>query len=377
VHGAGCAEIVHDMAPDAELYLAHDNTESEFYTAVDWLIAQDVAVVSYSCGWVFPAPHDGAGLPYNPVNAKIEEARAAGILWVNSAGNAGEDDTYQGAFDDPGGDNWHDFDGYFANGWGWLQAGSSYYSVLCWNDWPVDPTVSGSGNDYDLYLWRWDGFVWQQVASSNNPQTGSPGELPCEEIEFAPAVDDWYWLGVWRVNADGLQFLDLRKDSAAAFTVNNPEYSVNTPAESPANLAVGAVHWSSTALEPFSSRGPTLGPGGAPVGGLLKPDLVAADAVSTVSYGPSNGQPWLSGTGFFGTSAACPHVAGGAALLLEENPALDADALEALLLATAVDMGPAGPDNDYGAGMMVLEASLIFADGFESGDTTRWGSTSP
>lgn len=377
IHGTGCAEIVHDMAPGAELYFAHDGTEADFYDAVDWLIAMGVDVVSYSCSWTIPAPRDGAGLPYNPVNEKIAEARSAGILWVNSAGNAANDDNYQHPFTDPGGDNWHDFDDYFANGWGWLQTGNSYYSVLCWNDWPADPTVSGSTQDYDLYLWWWDGAAWQQVAQSNNPQNGNPGELPCEEIEYSPAVDDWYWLAVWRAASDGSQFLNLRKDSAGAFTVNNPEHSIAIPAESPAALAVGAVHWSSLDLEPFSSRGPTLGPGGAPTGGLLKPDIVAVDAVSTFTYGPSDGQPWLSGTGFFGTSAACPHVAGGAALLLEENPALSPDELEAQLVAAAFDMGPAGPDNDFGSGMMILKPSLIFTDDFESGDTTAWSDTSP
>jgi len=140
---------------------------------------------------------------------------------------------------------------------------------------------------------------------------------------------------------------------------------------------VSGSYWSSMGLEVFSSRGPTLGPGGDPTGGLLKPDLAAADAVSSVTYGPTDGQPFPAGTGFFGTSAACPHVAGGAALLLEADPTLDADDLEAQLLASATDMGVAGPDNDYGAGMMMLNASGIFSDGFESGNTSAWSSTSP
>lgn len=377
IHGTACAEIVHDMAPDAELFLAYDGTEAEYYEAVDWMIAQDVDIVSYSCGWTAPVPHDGAGLPHNPINEKVAEARAAGLLWVNSAGNSAEDDNYQHAYTPRPDSDWHEFDDGWANGWGWLQTGYTYYSVLCWNDWPADPTTSGATSDYDFYLYQWDGSAWQQMTGSSNPQDGNPGELPCEEIEYSPPVDDWYYLGVWKDNADGTHFLDLRKTPKGAFLVNNPEYSIGAPAESPHAVAVGAVHWSSMDLEVFSSRGPTLGPGGTPTGGLLKPDLSAADAVSTVSYGPTDGQPFPGGEGFYGTSASCPHVAGGAALLLEADPTLDADGLEARLLASAMDLGVAGPDNEFGAGLMMLNTLEIFADGFESNNTSAWSSTSP
>ncbi len=86
-HGTACAEIVHDMAPGAELYLAHDGEELDFYLAVDWMIGQGVHVISYSCGWLDPFPGDGAGDPHNPVNQKVTEARAAGVLFVTSSGN--------------------------------------------------------------------------------------------------------------------------------------------------------------------------------------------------------------------------------------------------------------------------------------------------
>lgn len=40
-------------------------------------------------------------------------------------------------------------------------------------------------------------------------------------------------------------------------------------------------------------------------------------------------------------------------------------------------MGPAGPDNQYGHGLMNLEAGPLFADGFESCDTAAWSATVP
>jgi subtilisin family serine protease len=49
-HGTACAEVVHDMAPDAQLYLVNAGTEVEWANAVDWLLAQKVDVISFSAG---------------------------------------------------------------------------------------------------------------------------------------------------------------------------------------------------------------------------------------------------------------------------------------------------------------------------------------
>jgi len=371
IHGTACAEIVHDMAPDAELFFAHDKRESDYYAAVDWLIAQGVDVISYSCGWTNPFPYDGSSTPYNMVNRKVEEAREAGVLFVTSAGNSGDGDNYQAVYEQIQGYPWHSFDGDWSNGiFSW--SGNAYHVVLTWDDWPADPTASGATQDYSLELWYWDGAAWNVVASSDNPQTGAPGQLPYEEIEFNPPVDEWYYLVVNNVNTTRDCYLNLKKTPNGGFIHFNASRSLTVPADSPAALTAGAIHWDSQDLEPFSSQGPTLGPGGTELGGLLKPDLVAADAVDTETYGPSDGVAWPDGWGFFGTSAACPHVAGAAGLLLGADPGMDVDALEAELLALAIDMGPAGPDTMYGYGRLFVESWKIFADGFESGDTSAW-----
>jgi subtilisin family serine protease len=49
-----------------------------------------------------------------------------------------------------------------------------------------------------------------------------------------------------------------------------------------------------------------------------------------------------------GTSMASPHVAAIAALLEAYNPRLTPDEVEAAIEGSAVDLGPAGKDNDYG-----------------------------
>jgi hypothetical protein len=113
---------------------------------------------------------------------------------------------------------------------------------------------------------------------------------------------------------------------------------------------VGAI-WRGDAgiddIEPFSSHGPANN-------GAIKPDVTAIDGVSVTGFGDF---PSI----FFGTSAAAPHVAGLAALLLElrpdlrsgepgDEPAADRVTLRAAILGTAVDLGVAGMDNTFGAG---------------------------
>ncbi len=86
IHGAACAEIVHDMAPDADLYLVNFGTEVEHHQAVDWIIDQGVKVISYSIGWTNAGDGKGTG----PICDDVKKAYDAGIIWCNSAGNAAE-----------------------------------------------------------------------------------------------------------------------------------------------------------------------------------------------------------------------------------------------------------------------------------------------
>ncbi|MBI2847894.1 MAG: S8 family serine peptidase, partial [Chloroflexi bacterium] len=82
-HGTAIAEIIYDIAPGAQLYLANFATTVELGNAVNWMIAQDVDIISASWGYFGLGPGNGTG----PVNDIVNSAREAGILWVNAAGN--------------------------------------------------------------------------------------------------------------------------------------------------------------------------------------------------------------------------------------------------------------------------------------------------
>ena len=117
-----------------------------------------------------------------------------------------------------------------------------------------------------------------------------------------------------------------------------------SPANNPDALAVGSVDGNGL-IDPYSSRGPSACTQG------TYPQLVApgTDIRTTDLYG---GYLDVSGT-----SLSAPHVAGALALLLQASPGLSADRQQTALQAGAVDLGPAGADNDYGAGRLDVLAS--------------------
>ena len=75
----------------------------------------------------------------------------------------------------------------------------------------------------------------------------------------------------------------------------------------------------------------------------MKPDIAGPDGVSTASHGGP----------FFGTSAATPHVAGAAALILSRNPGLSAQALRTALEQATSSQGRSR-NNDVGVGAIDL-----------------------
>jgi subtilisin family serine protease len=163
--------------------------------------------------------------------------------------------------------------------------------------------------------------------------------------------------------------------------------SVSTPAAIyEASFTVGAVD-SLDEIAGFSARGPVTVDGS----DRLKPD-VSAPGVSIRSSVPGGGY-----ASFNGTSMSAPHVSGLVALLISAQSCLagDPDGLEQHITATAIPGEVVGqtcggipdsqiPNNTYGYGSIRAQeptseacSSTIFVDGFESGDTSAWGSILP
>ncbi len=368
-HGVAVAEVVKDMAPDAELYIATVNTASDLWAAVDWFAANGVTIVTRSLGSGYDGPGDGTG----PLDAVADHAVALGMTWFNSAGNDADhgylkvtvattnhplaaDKGYVDFDPGPGVDTWLRLDG----------AGILMDGVRWSNDWYLP---ANQRTDYGVEFWEPDGYpggdhdnpIAGQVVGAGlygggggnvmnaNQRTG--GALPIE------AVDTWYFTG----NMYGVSYLRIKLNSGSSIGTKPDtmeiglaeglteagRYSVDGSAAKPivdsANpgvVGVGAIDPpGGDTVAAYSSQGPTTD-------GRIKPDLSAPSGFASVAFGGS----------FRGTSAAAPTAAGMAALLQGAGLAAPGAATAALMKHFTTDLYAAGPDNQTGAGKIMLPA---------------------
>jgi len=144
-----------------------------------------------------------------------------------------------------------------------------------------------------------------------------------------------------------------------SFSIGNSGPSPNTtgsPGNVPSAFGVGATDLNDV-IASFSSRGPVTWNTPPYVGTWTKPDI-SAPGVEIYSSVP--GGTWQS-SGWSGTSMAAPHVSGTVALIRQANPTLLVADIKQLLAQTALDLGTAGMDNNYGYGRVNCFAAVSAA----------------
>jgi subtilisin-like proprotein convertase family protein len=388
--GTAILEIVHDLAPKAALGFATAiNSDASFADNIRALRFQshcDVLVDDIL--WLNEDPfQDG------PIAQSVNAVTADGALYFSSAGNEGNsiDGTsgnyeatfvssrrsiakFQGVA--------HDFaPGPAVQLFEPLSDASVGVPVtLFW----ADP-LGRARDDYDLYLLDAAGNV---VAFSQNVQsgTGDPfeilGTLPAPGLRLAvvkySGATRYFQLsalgGRFSNSADGLVARVTpgvtRGHSAAVDAFSTAAAPAASPLPfslepgDPANPA-GPFPNAFTAVqapERFTSDGPRrvfFNADGAPItpgnltatGGAVrpKPDITAADGVQVATPGFSP---------FFGTSAAAPHAAAIAALVLSGNPGATLADVRGAFDATALDLAPAGVDDRTGHGIVMADSVL-------------------
>ena len=349
-HGTSCAEIIYDIAPEVELFLFQYDDFLDFENLIDDCIRRRIGVISYAGGWI-TGWGDGKGEACDIAN----RANNSGILFVNAAGNMALS-TYHGQFLDTDNDQLHNFGEYNLLRLENVQPDSEIDVILIWDDFPR------TSEDYDLYLYRghWPSTTATRIKSSTTIQRSS---RPLESIKYKVASGGWtvsYHVAVRKKStARSMKFRLISYRHAISEDWVSPENSLNQPADAQGVVAVGAIHhgrYNRGPQEDYSSQGPTSD-------GRIKPDIVAPTGVSTYSYGD-----YKSDKGFYGTSAATPHVAGAAALILSASPELTVSELRDKLFEATVDMGSPGKDNIYGHGRLDLSQIDITPSVFHAGD---------
>ena len=375
--GTAMMEIVHDLAPGAQLFYATAyNGEESFADNIRML--RDV----YHCDIIVddisyfdePVFQDG------DIAQAVNDVTASGALYFSAAANSGNltsgtSGTWEGDFNPPaqaaapGTYQFHQFSG--TQPFNVLLAGSPWIG-LHWSD----PWANAT-NNYDLFLVSADGT--KVLCASVDAQTGA-GSFP---LEACYAGDGKTWpnntlimIGTNTNAAPRALHVDTERGllsigtSGATFGHNAGRNTVS----------MAAVYWNSAKTgtrafvggaanptEVFSSDGPRkvfFQPDGTPItpdnflfatqGGetLNKPELAAADGVSakTPGFNP-----------FYGTSAAAPHAAAVAALIKSARPDYTNAQILAALKATALDIRAPGVDRDAGYGLIMAQEAVNYA----------------
>lgn len=383
--GTAMLEIVHDLAPGADLGFATAVTdEPTFAQNILDLAADGCGIIVDDVIYLDESPfQDG------PVAQAVNTVTASGVLYFSSAGNEGNKDdltsgTWEGDFVPNGTPDAlagagpvHDFgDGGQSI---LVEFGGGNPPLLIWAE-HYDFSTGLASTDYDLY--DLNGTLTTVFDASFDTQDGAGGDdFPIEFIgggafsgerlvvaKFANGTtssDPMFNLILFRGELDDALTTSgtTRGHSAAAdaFSVAATPAAASFDGVTPDGPFPG-LFTSANETESFSADGPRriiLDPAGAELtpgnrtstGGVVrqKPDITAADGVSTSAPGFST---------FYGTSAAAPHAAAIAALLKSAQPGLTPAQVRTALINSAIDIETAGVDRDTGAGIIMAQEAL-------------------
>jgi hypothetical protein len=389
--GRAMLQIVHDVAPGAELAFATaDGGQAAFANSILALKAAGARVIVDDIGYLGePMFQDGI------IAQAVDSVVAGGAAYFSAAGNDARQ-SYESAFRAgtvfaegafPSAPDAPPFAGGTAHNFAvsgpadhmqrlTIPTGRTLIVSLQWDS-PFFSVSGGSGspNDVDLYLLNADGTQVVAGATSDNRKgdavevlvftnPGATADFNLMIVNFAGPLPGF------------IKYLQLGSASITIQEFNTNSSTVFGHPNAAGAESVGAAAWFQTPafgvspplLEPFSSAGgirilfdtdgnrlpaPLFRP---------KPGIVAPDRANTTFFGgdidiPQDPDDFPN---FVGTSAAAPHAAAVAALLLQKEPSFSPAALYSVLESSAIDMGAPGFDFDSGFGLIQADAALRF-----------------
>ena len=311
-HGILCGEVIHTLAPDAEVLFANwePSHPGSFLEAVRWSVQQGAQVLS--CSIIMPTWSDGEG--GGPIHSELKRLLGDSRLLFACAGNTA-DRHWSGEFRDAG-------QGY--HGWGrgidnvLLPWGEGRVSVemVAERDAELTLIVRDAGLDRDIYRCRLQRGEQRNAVVRFSPQHG--------HVYSVRVQADGHSQTRFHVFVLGGNLRQIRTNGSIPFPGDGTEV-----------ITVGAVE-SGGRRAPYSSCGPNSP--------CLKPDLSAL--VPFESH--CRARP------FTGTSAATPQAAGLAAVLWSAHPDWTAGQVRKALSGAANDLGPPGHDWETGYGQVRL-----------------------
>jgi hypothetical protein len=316
-HGILCAEVVHALAPDAEILLANwDQDQPErFLDAVRWALQQGARILT--CSLIMPTWSDGegGGLTHQKLARLLQSSDGRDeLLCFASAGNTAQRH-WTGGYR-AGRDRWHEWQPGQTDNALTLWQTEQVSIEACWRpraDYAVAVVDQATGQEIEYLL------------SKKRTQD-------CAIARFRPVAGHTY--------AVRLRLLEGQPGSfhlvalGASLQYSTAGGSIPFPADGTSVIAVGAVSADGRRLY-YSSCG---------AGPRPKPELVAPVPFASLW----RAQP------FSGTSAAAPQAAALAALLWSRHPDWTAAHIRQALFASAHDVGTPGPDSETGYGMIAL-----------------------
>ena len=366
--GRAMLQIIHDIAPKANLaFRTGFISQGDFAEGILKLQKEDCDIIVDDVTFINePYLKDG------PVAKAVDQVKSLGVSYFSSAGNFGNK-SYEADYKPvappagfPNGTQVHDFSGTGDIYQKITLKPGSYTIALQWEDdiYSLGETsAGGTKNDFDLYLTDVNGNL---ICGYNRINTnGDPFEFLAYTVASTVTEIDANIL-IARANTGTvtprIKYIIFRGNAVIA------EWSSGTStivghANANGAVAVAAVNYFNTPafgtapiVAPYSSIGGQVG--------LLnrnKPDISAPDGVNTsVNMGPDISRDADPFSNFFGTSAAAPHAAAAAALILDghnkyKNELLTPDALKAILQGAAL---PFGTQNSAGAGLIQPDAAM-------------------
>lgn len=316
-HGILCAEVIHAIAPHAQLLFANwePNHPVKFLEAVKWAREEGAQIIS--CSIIMPTWSDveGGGAVHRELKKLLGKGdKSDDALFFACAGNTAE--RHWGGSYVRGTHNYHLWSGDLVDN-----------QVLPWNTGEVSVELCGAhGMDFELIVY--DATTQQLLGRST---AHSNDIYQCAVVRFLPQIGHTYYARVRGVKGNKGRFHLFVLGGGIKET--RSKGSIPFPGDGKEVITLGAVDDRGSRLS-YSSCGPCLS--------HAKPNLVARVPFSS----------FYRARPFTGTSAAAPQAAGMAAILWARYPGSSALQIRAAMERSAVDLGREGHDGETGYGLL-------------------------